>query len=168
MGSVQTKCSCVQYASEGQGQERQTYDARYFAECRIPAAARIPEGSFALSPRRGRRLPGHDRGRDSARPWKPLGVLGLGTDQPSPLVEAGSGTNPSTRAGLPLAWFPSDHQPKRLSLTDWRKSSPFISTPTHISARRERMRSPMRSPRVCSRAARSTSESPPPAAGRSG
>ena len=45
-------------------------------------------------------------------------------------------------------------QAKLARLMDWRKSSPFISMGMHISARRERMRSPMRSPRVCSRAAR--------------
>ena len=48
----------------------------------------------------------------------------------------------------------TDHA-KLARLMDWRKSAPFISTEMHISARRERMRSPMRSPRVCSRAARS-------------
>ena len=44
-----------------------------------------------------------------------------------------------------------------LPLTNSRKSTPVISTGMHISVRRERMRSPMRSPRVCSRAARSAS-----------
>ena len=45
-------------------------------------------------------------------------------------------------------------QPKRARPTVRRKSSPCISTTTHISARRERMRSPMRSPRVSSRMTR--------------
>lgn len=48
-------------------------------------------------------------------------------------------------------------QPKLARFTVWRKSAPFISTLMHISARRDRIRSPIRSPRVCSRAARSAS-----------
>ncbi len=57
-----------------------------------------------------------------------------------------------------------NHQPNRARLTVWRKSSPFISTRTHISARRERIRSPIRSPRVGSAAARAASFLAPPLA----
>ncbi len=41
-------------------------------------------------------------------------------------------------------------QPKLARSSVWRRSSPDISTRTHISASRERMRSPMRSPRESS------------------
>jgi len=60
------------------------------------------------------------------------------------------------------------HHPNRARLTVWRKSLPVISIRMHISARRDLMRSPMRSPRVNSRAARSASVSSPPAGGKSG
>lgn len=42
-------------------------------------------------------------------------------------------------------------QAKLARLTFWRKSSPCISTTTHISCSRDRILSPMRSPRVSSR-----------------
>jgi hypothetical protein len=42
-------------------------------------------------------------------------------------------------------------QAKLARLTFWRKSSPCISTTTHISCSLDRMRSPIRSPRVSSR-----------------
>jgi len=45
---------------------------------------------------------------------------------------------------------PRAFQPKRARFTVCRKSSPVISTRTHISASRDRIRSPMRSPRVSS------------------
>jgi hypothetical protein len=51
-------------------------------------------------------------------------------------------------------------------LTVWRKSSPVISTLIHISANRESILFPIRSPRVSSRAAFCTSERLPFAAGK--
>jgi len=59
---------------------------------------------------------------------------------------------------------PRAFQPKRARLISVLQSLPLMRTRMHISASRERMRSPMRSPRVCSRAARSTSVRLPPAA----
>ena len=64
-------------------------------------------------------------------------------------------------------YIPSRGQPKRAFFTVWRKSSPVISTRTHISAKRDLMRSPMRSPRVGSRAERSASVLAPLPAERS-
>ncbi len=48
---------------------------------------------------------------------------------------------------------PAGSYPKFARFIFWRKSSPCISTTTHISCSRERMRSPMRSPSVSSRTA---------------
>ena len=68
------------------------------------------------------------------------------------------------RIGFVFRWLSRHHRdctcpraallhPKRAFLTVWRKSFPRISTSTHISDSRERMRSVMRSPRVSSRIA---------------
>ena len=49
--------------------------------------------------------------------------------------------------------LPPSRYAKLARFTFWRKSSPCISTTTHISCSRERMRSPIRSPSVSSRIA---------------
>ena len=67
---------------------------------------------------------------------------------------------------VPIPWSLLFH-PNRARPTDCLKSPPRISTRTHISASRDRIRSPIRSPRVGSRAARSASVLAPPPAGRS-
>jgi drug/metabolite transporter (DMT)-like permease len=54
--------------------------------------------------------------------------------------------------------------PNLARLTPCRKSAPCICTVTHISASRDRMRSPMRSPSISSRAARCATVAPLPAA----